>query len=111
MAMDKIYDMEEKLDNALKTPVKGYLSMSFEAKIRRKLAMNAVLAEHRSNVFIYIIAGLIMLPALIFSIVLMSPDALASQVRLGGLMLVACMVIVIFNFIDRRLGKRILKDK
>uniref|UniRef100_UPI00404A34F3 hypothetical protein n=1 Tax=Fulvivirga sp. TaxID=1931237 RepID=UPI00404A34F3 len=104
-------NIDKKLDEALQAPEKGYLSMSFEAKIRRKLAMNAVVAEQRNNVLVYIIAGLFMLPALIISIVLINPDALTSQIRLGGLALVACLVIVVFNFIDRRLGKGMLKDK
>lgn len=104
-------NVDKKLDEALRSPEKGYLSMSFEAKIRRKLAMNAVVAEQRNNVSVYIIAGLFMLPALIISIVLINPDALASQIRIGGLALVACLVIVVFNFIDRRLGKGMLKDE
>jgi hypothetical protein len=101
--------LDKKIDEALSTPEKGYLSMSFEAKIRRKLALNAVVAEQRGNVLVYIIAGLVMLPALIICLVLMSPDALASQMKIGGLVLIAAVVIVAFNFAEGIWRKRELK--
>jgi uncharacterized membrane protein YbhN (UPF0104 family) len=104
-------EIDKKLDDALSTPETGYLSMSFEAKIRRKLALNAVLAEQRSSFLVYIIAGLVMAPALVICLALMSPDALASQVKIGGLVLVAFGVVVAFSFAESYWSKKELARK